>query len=279
MYVTDEPPRLRALVAQWRGAGETVTLVPTMGALHEGHLSLVDQARELGTKCIATIFVNPKQFGPTEDLDTYPRDLERDLALFGERGVDAVYTPNVTSMYPADFSTAVTVSGLTDMLCGASRPHFFGGVTTVVCKLLNRVAPDIAIFGEKDYQQLLVIKRMAADLDMPVQIVGVPIVREPDGLAMSSRNRYLSEQARAMAALFPKILAALSRDARRSGDLPKLLESARVELSNAGFIVDYLEVRDADTLALIETLSDENARLFSAAYLHETRLIDNWAIT
>jgi len=185
-------PALRAAVAAWRGAGERVALVPTMGALHEGHLHLVAEAKRLAPRVVVSIFVNPTQFGPNEDYARYPRDVAADLAVLSGAGADAAWTPDVATMYPAGFATRIDVAGLTDGLCGPLRPGHFSGVATVVTKLLNQVRPDVALFGEKDFQQLQVIRQVVSDLDMAVAIHGVPTIREADGLAMSSRNRYLS---------------------------------------------------------------------------------------
>ncbi len=207
---------LRGCVAAWRAAGERVVLIPTMGALHDGHLALVAEARRIGRRTVASIFVNPTQFGPNEDFARYPRDLDADLALLARAGADAAWTPSVETMYPPGFATRIEVAGLTDGLCGPFRPGHFAGVATVVTKLLNQVRPDVALFGEKDFQQLRVLQQVAADLDLPVEIRGVPTVREPDGLALSSRNRYLSAEERAVA---PKLHAVLSEiaSASRSG--------------------------------------------------------------
>lgn len=266
---------LRAATTGWRAKGERVVLVPTMGALHAGHLALVAQARALGQRVVVSIFVNPTQFGPTEDFSRYPRDVEADLALLTEAGVDAAYLPGVETMYPAGFSTRIKVGDLTEGLCGEYRPGHFSGVATVVAKLVNQVGPDIALFGEKDYQQLRVITRAMRDLDVPVEIRGVPTLREADGLALSSRNRYLTPAERALA---PQLHATLSRiaGALAAGEAgSRLIADGRAGLEAAGFSpVQYLAIRDAETLAPVEEVV-RPARVLVAAYLGHTRLIDN----
>jgi pantoate--beta-alanine ligase len=269
---------LRCAVAAWRAAGERVALVPTMGALHEGHLSLVDLAREKAERCVVSIFVNPTQFGPNEDLDAYPRDTEGDLAKLAARDVDAAFLPDVSEIYPEGFATTVRVSGISDGLCGDARPGHFDGVATVVTKLLLQCLPDIAIFGEKDYQQLLVIRRLALDLNIPVEILGGPIKRETDGLALSSRNAYLSATERQAA---PKLQQALQQTAARlkNGDtMDNAARDALAELDAAGFRPDYFELRDAANLQPLARLETRPARLLAAAWLGRTRLIDNIAV-
>ena len=271
---------LRAEVAKWRASGKIVALTPTMGALHEGHLSLVKRALERADRVVASIFVNPKQFGPSEDFESYPRDGERDAALLKEAGCHLLFAPTVDAMYPSGFATSISVSGVTEPLCGAARPGHFDGVALVVAKLLIQAQADIAVFGEKDWQQLTVIRRLTRDLDIPTEIVGAPILRESDGLAMSSRNRYLSNEERAAA---PSLFRALTSAAAaiRDGVSPSAAcaEAAQAILT-AGFSkVDYVEARDADDLALLEgALSDRETRLFAAAHLGCARLIDNIAI-
>jgi len=268
---------LRAAVAAWRRADERVVLVPTMGALHAGHLALMARARSLGRRVVASIFVNPTQFGPNEDFSRYPRDTETDLALLAEAGVDAAYLPEVSGMYPEHFSTRIEVGGLTEGLCGAYRPGHFSGVATVVTKLLNQVQPDCALFGEKDYQQLLVIRRAVRDLDLPVEIRGVPTLREADGLALSSRNRYLAPEERARAPRLHAVLSEIAAGLAAGGSAGPLIAGGRAALVEAGFApVQYLEVRDAETLAPVEHAS-RPARVLAAAYLGRTRLIDNVA--
>lgn len=269
---------LRKTVDSWRNDNEIIVLVPTMGALHEGHLSLVKLAKETGDRTVVSIFVNPAQFAPHEDFDSYPREHDKDLDQLAELNVDLVFMPPRNEVYPETFSTHVTVEGLSDGLCGASRPHFFGGVSTVVAKLLNQCRPDVAIFGEKDFQQLLVIRRMASDLDMNVEILGGPIVREDDGLAMSSRNAYLTPEQRKIAPLLYKTVVTIAETlaSGKAGD--DLLNATSNDLSQAGFNVDYLEVRNAETLELSISNTGEPRRVFAAAALGKTRLIDNVAV-
>ena len=270
---------LRARVSAWRAAGERVGLVPTMGALHEGHLSLVEIARRHAGRTVASVFVNPTQFAPTEDFDAYPRGEARDAELLAQSGCDLLYAPTAAEMYPQGFATTVTVSGVSEPLDGAARPGHFAGVATVVTKLLTQALPDIAVFGEKDYQQLLVIRRLARDLDLPVEIIGAPTARAPDGLALSSRNAYLSAAEREAA---PAMQAAL-RDARDRLAEGKTIEqvelTGRAALERAGFgPIDYFEVRNADTLQRFGgTVPDGPVRLLAAARLGTTRLIDNIA--
>jgi pantoate--beta-alanine ligase len=270
--------RLRRQVAQYRKAGEAVALVPTMGALHDGHLSLVRAARRKAQRVVVSIFVNPTQFAPTEDFKSYPRTFEADIAALREAGADVVWNPPVEVMYPSDFVTRIVPEGpATAGLEDASRPHFFGGVTTIVCKLLLQCLPDVAVFGEKDYQQLKVVAQMAKDLNIPSRIVGAPTVREKDGLAMSSRNAYLSDQERALAPLLHQVLrdcaARIGAGERAAGVLAK----GRKTIARGGFVLDYLELRDAETLA--PATADAHAlRLLVAAKLGKTRLIDNVAV-
>lgn len=266
---------LRKHVDGWHADGRTVALVPTMGSLHAGHLSLVDLAAERADKTVVSIFVNPTQFGANEDLGTYPRDEIGDRLKLAAHQVDLIYAPDDDQMYPEGFSTRIEVLGISSGLCAASRPHFFAGVATVVGKLFLQCRPDIAIFGEKDYQQLLVIRRMARDLDLPIDVLGGPIIREDDGLAMSSRNAYLSEADRATAPLLNRIMRETADDLAAGRDVAGALDIARTRLSTAGFEVDYLEARHAETLHPLETITDAPARLFAAAILGKTRLIDN----
>jgi len=266
---------LRERVAGWRKQQERIALVPTMGALHRGHLALVEAARRRCERVVASLFVNPKQFGPREDFTAYPRDEAADLAKFREGGVNLVFAPTVEEMYPAGFVTAVGVAGIGDELEGAHRPGHFDGVATVVSKLLLQCLPDIAYFGEKDYQQLLVVRRMARDLDIPVKIEGIATMREPDGLALSSRNVYLSSEERRIAPLLYRVLndtaAAL---AANPDNVAAALQNALAELRQAGFAPDYLELRDTADLSPMSQL-DRPARLLAAAHLGRTRLIDN----
>lgn len=271
---------LRAAVARWRAAGESVGLVPTMGALHEGHLALVRRARADNARVVGTLFVNPTQFGPNEDLAAYPRDEAADLAAFAAAGADLVFAPDVAEMYPAGAATTVTVAGLTDHLCGPHRPGHFAGVATIVAKLLNQARADAAYFGEKDWQQLQVIRRLGIDLDLDTRIVGVATVRDADGLALSSRNRYMSAEQRARALALPRGLADLA--ARVADGRPVAPETAALEraLLAAGFDrVDYVAVCDAETLQPLDRVTDpDRARVFAAAWLGRTRLIDNRAV-
>lgn len=267
---------LRATVRHWHGLGLTVGFVPTMGALHEGHLSLVRQALAVTDRAVVSVFVNPTQFAPTEDLSRYPRDEAGDLAKLGGVGAHLVFLPTVAEMYPEGASTWVEVADLAQGLCGEHRPHHFRGVATVVTKLLNQAQADLAIFGEKDYQQLLVIKRLARDLAIPTAIEGGPTVREPDGLAMSSRNLLLSPEQRRIA---PTLFQVLSETAAALGDggpaAPRL-DAARRRIIADGFAaVDYVELRDAETLASLDAMADRPARLLAAAHLGSVRLIDN----
>lgn len=267
---------LRQTVQGWRRRGRTVAMVPTMGALHDGHLSLIQLARKTARRTVVSIFVNPTQFGPNEDFDAYPRNEQRDFEKLLSSRVDLLYAPSVNTMYPEDFSSRVDVIGLTGRLEGASRPHHFSGVTTVVTKLFMQCLPDYAIFGEKDYQQLLVIKQMARDLDMPVQVIGAPTKREPDGLAMSSRNAYLTGAERSIAPRLYAVLAEVSRELTAGRPIHEAVYLGRDWLAGAGFRVDYLELRDADTLqSLEESHVFEPARLLAAVFLGRTRLIDN----
>jgi len=270
---------LRHQVDGWRAAGETVALVPTMGAIHEGHLSLVGIARARADRVVASLFVNPTQFGPGEDLASYPADEVADAEMLADAGCDLLFAPAVSEMYPDGPAATLSVAGLTECLCGVHRPGHFAGVATVVARLLTVCAPDIAVFGEKDYQQLLVVRRLVCDLGLPVEIVGGPTVREADGLALSSRNAYLSASERRVA---PRLYAALRDIAARVVDGTTLCApacaAARAALLAAGFdSVDYVEVRDGDTLALLER-AGPGARAFAAARLGRTRLIDNLPI-
>lgn len=270
---------LRARVGAWRGAGERVALVPTMGALHEGHLSLVRLARERAGRVVASLFVNPSQFGPGEDFSAYPRDEARDLALLAEAGCDLLYAPPEEEVYPAGFSTTVSVAGVSAPMEGEVRPRHFAGVATVVTKLLIACAPDIAVFGEKDYQQLQVIRRLTRDLDLPVEIVGAPTVRDGDGLALSSRNAYLTGTERAVApALYRTLLRAAERGAK--GEAVSAIEAEGIEaLKAVGFNgVDYFEVRSpGDLQRLGPGPALVPARILAAARLGKTRLLDNVA--
>jgi pantoate--beta-alanine ligase len=252
---------LRDAVAAFRAEGATIALVPTMGALHAGHMALIEAARRPGTKVIASIFVNPKQFGPNEDLARYPRREAADARLLADHGCDLLWAPPVEVMYPEGFATNVSVTGVSDGLDGAARPGHFDGVATVVTKLFNQTRADIAYFGEKDFQQLAVIRRFVVDLDMAIEIVGVPTQRDDDGLALSSRNIYLDEEQRAKAIALPRALGVAARGA----------------LVAAGFEVDYVALADAETLAE-SPAADRPRRLLAAARMGTTRLIDNVAV-
>jgi pantoate--beta-alanine ligase len=269
---------LRAQIGAWRAAGDTIALVPTMGALHAGHLALVAAGQRAATRTVATIFVNPTQFGPDEDFARYPRDLARDLATLAEVRADGAFVPSVETMYPEGFRTTIAVAGLSDRLEGRFRPGHFSGVATIVAKLLIQALPDVALFGEKDYQQLQVIRRMARDLDLPTRIEGVSTVREADGLALSSRNRYLTRAERKVAPKLHATLARLASDLARGADAATHLSKAKQALAKAGFAeVQYLELCDAATLEPIPR-AERPARLLVAATLGKTRLIDNVAL-
>jgi len=266
---------LRAAVAAYRAKGERIAVVPTMGALHAGHLALVEAGRRDADRIVVTIFVNPTQFAPSEDFAEYPRTFETDLAKLAPLGVELVFAPNVNTMYPPGFATSVKVSGVSEGLCGAVRPHFFGGFATVVTKLLNQVGADAAMFGEKDYQQLLVVRRLVEDLDIPTRIVAVPTVRESDGVALSSRNAYLTAEQRRVAPLLHRTLARIAEVARNGDNIAVAVTDGFAALREAGFDpIDYLAICDAETLAPITQL-DRPARVLGAAWLGETRLIDN----
>ncbi|HRE55052.1 MAG TPA: pantoate--beta-alanine ligase [Candidatus Competibacter sp.] len=271
---------LRAQVAAWRQAGERVAFVPTMGNLHRGHIHLVERAREQAPRTVASIFVNPTQFGPNEDFAGYPRTLAEDARQLKAAGLDVLFAPPVAEIYPRPLEdmTAVTVPELSGILCGASRPTHFRGVATVVGKLFNMVQPDAALFGEKDWQQLMVIRRLVEDLNFPIEIIGVPTVRETDGLAMSSRNGYLTSQERAIA---PALYATLSASAQRlragERDYQRLADDAKAALAAAGFRPDYFEIRRAGDLKP-PSGEDTHLRILAAAWLGKARLIDNLAV-
>jgi len=270
---------LRRHVGVWREAEERIGLVPTMGALHEGHMALVRTAHADCNRVVATIFVNPKQFAPSEDLGSYPRREPADLEMLRSAGVDLVFMPGVDEMYPSGFSTTVRIAGLSEGLCGGHRAGHFDGVATVVAKLLIQALPDAAYFGEKDYQQLMIVQRLVCDLDIPVRIVGVPTVREADGLALSSRNGYLSSEERclapALARVLRKIAIALTDDPTA---VARELACGSAALEKAGFAVEYLEIREAETLAPATTEITAPSRVFAAVRLGRTRLIDNLPI-
>ncbi len=271
---------LRARVAAWRAEGESIGLVPTMGALHAGHLSLVALARGRATRVVASVFVNPTQFGPAEDFAAYPRDEAADAAMLGGAGCDLLYAPTVDVIYPAGFATTISVAGLTDSMEGALRPGHFAGVATVVAKLLIQCGPDIAAFGEKDFQQLAVIRRLVADLDLAVNIVGGPIVRANDSLALSSRNAYLTPEQRLAAPALNRALVAAAAAMAAGETVSAAEQTAATSMLQAGFdAVDYVETRDPVSLARLGPgpLST-NARLLAVARLGATRLLDNVAV-
>jgi pantoate--beta-alanine ligase len=257
-------------------AGKRVALVPTMGALHAGHMSLIELARTQADAVVTSIFVNPKQFGPNEDFNKYPRMLDEDINKVGLAGGDLVYAPSVDDLYPEDFQCSISVGKLGERLEGKFRPGFFTGVATVVTKLLLRTLPSVAVFGEKDYQQLCVIRRVVEDLDIGVEIIGAPTLREGDGLAMSSRNVYLSAHERKIAPMLHEILTHVGNAINSGSAAKSALAQGTAGLTKAGFKVDYLELCDADTLETVS--SAENSRLLAAAWLGNTRLIDNIAV-
>ena len=272
---------VRSRARQWRRDSEVVALVPTMGNLHAGHLRLVEVAKAHGTKVVVSIFVNPLQFGENEDFTSYPRTIEADLGKLVQFPVDALFLPDVSAIYPrpVEEMTRVSVPGLSDILCGASRPGHFAGVATVVNLLFNVVQPDVALFGEKDYQQLLVIRRMVADLQLPVEVLGVPTVREPNGLALSSRNNYLSESERDKAGGLYQVLGE-ARDMiyKYTNDYSTIERASRGQLEAAGFRPDYVAIRRAADLR-IPAPEDTDLVIMAAAWLGRTRLIDNLRVS
>ena len=276
MEIVSNPRDMQAAALTWRQQHQTIAFVPTMGYFHAGHLSLMRYGRKQGDRLVVSLFVNPTQFGPGEDLDRYPRDPERDTALAREVGVDVLYTPTAAQMYPEGYQTYVTVEEVSQGLCGASRPGHFRGVATVVLKLFNQVLPHLAVFGDKDYQQLVVIKRLVADLDVPVEVVGRPIVREADGLALSSRNTYLNpEERQAALCLFQALTRAQDAAASGENQADKILpEMVRMINSAPHTRLDYAVLVDPDTLQSADTIQG-SARLAVAAWVGDTRLIDN----
>jgi pantoate--beta-alanine ligase len=272
-------PALRRATEGLRAKKNTVALVPTMGALHEGHVSLVRLAKRRAAKVIVSIFVNPTQLSPTEDFSSYPRTWNADIAKLADAAADLVWNPSAETMYPAGFATRILTEGpATAGLEDRFRPHFFGGVATVVAKLFTQCRPDIALFGEKDFQQLRVIAQMARDLDLGVKVIGAPTIRERDGLAMSSRNVYLFPEHRAIA---PRLFGTMKETATRlraGDDLAAALAQGREQISAAGFALDYFEARHAQTLAPLQSLKDGPVRLLAAATIGNTRLIDNIAV-
>ena len=266
---------LRLAVAELRQGEAPIALVPTMGALHAGHMALVAEARRRGAQVVASIFVNPKQFGANEDLSTYPRREASDIRMLEEEGCALLWAPDAAAMYPEGYATNVSVSGVSEGLDGAARPGHFDGVATVVLKLFNQVQPDLAIFGEKDFQQLAVIRRVVRDLNLPLEIVGVPTQRDADGLALSSRNAYLTDEERRSARALPRALGEAAGIIQAGGDVEAALAGAREKLAKAGFDpIDYVALCDAETLAPATGLQ-RPARLLAAAKLGRTRLIDN----
>jgi pantoate--beta-alanine ligase len=272
-------PSLRRALEPYRKAGATIALVPTMGALHRGHMALVREARRRADRVVVSIFVNPAQFAPHEDFASYPRNFATDLRALRDAKIDVVWAPAVEVMYPDGFATRLAPegpakAGLEDQF----RPHFFGGVATVVAKLFTQVSPDFAFFGQKDYQQLRVVTQMAKDLDLELKVIGVPTVREPDGLALSSRNVYLSPAERAVAPMLYKVLKGCASRIKGGEKIDRVLNVGRIEVDLAGFVLDYLEARHALTLAPVASTKDGPVRLLIAARLGKTRLIDNIAV-
>ncbi|AYV12719.1 pantoate--beta-alanine ligase [Shewanella algae] len=280
MLTTAKIDEIRARVREWRQKGETVAFVPTMGNLHQGHVSLILEAARRADHVVASIFVNPLQFGKNEDLDAYPRTLGADQQKLTEAGCELLFTPTLELIYPKglDAQTFVEVPGISDELCGASRPGHFRGVATIVCKLFNIVQPDIALFGRKDYQQLLVIKTMVTDLSLPIEVIGVETVREDSGLALSSRNGYLTEAEKALA---PKLKASMDKLAEAivlGQDIDQAISNAKELLRAAGLEPDYLEVREASSLKPVSS-DDKSLVILAAAYLGKARLIDNMTLS
>lgn len=270
---------LRRALEPWRRARQAIALVPTMGALHEGHLKLVREARKRARRVVVSIFVNPTQFAPTEDFGSYPRTFEADVKALAALKVDVVWAPTAAEMYPEGFATRIApegaaLAGLEDRF----RPHFFGGVATVVTKLFTQVRPDFAMFGQKDYQQLRVVTQMASDLDLGVKVIGIPTVREKDGLALSSRNVYLSPAERVAATVLSRVLKASAARIKRGEPIEMVMEEGGNEISHAGFKLDYLEARHALTLKPVSSVKDGPIRLLVAAKIGKTRLIDNLGV-
>jgi len=278
VQIVRELETLTRELAALRGDGRTIALVPTMGALHAGHMALIAEGRRRADHVVASIFVNPTQFGPNEDLSTYPRRETADSRMLEEEGCALLWAPDTATMYPDGFATSISVAGVSEGLDGAARPGHFDGVATVVAKLFGQVRPDVALFGEKDFQQLAVVRRMAIDLDLAVEIVGVPTQRDADGLALSSRNVYLSEEERRSARALPRALGDSARAIEAGADIGESLTAARSKLEAAGFDpIDYVALCDAQSLAPVEALAGP-ARLLAAARIGRTRLIDNVAV-
>ena len=272
-------PSLRRALEPYRKAGATIALVPTMGALHRGHMALIREARRRAKRVVVSIFVNPTQFAPHEDFASYPRSFATDIKALRAENVDAVWAPAMEAMYPDGFATRLAPEGPAKAgLEDEYRPHFFGGVATVVAKLFTQVSPDFAFFGQKDYQQLRVVTQIAKDFDLPVKVIGVPTVRESDGLALSSRNVYLSSAERAVAPMLYKVLKGCASRIKSGEKIDRVLNVGRIEVDLAGFSLDYLEARHALTLAPVVSLKEGPVRLLIAARLGKTRLIDNIAV-
>jgi pantoate--beta-alanine ligase len=272
-------PSLRRALEPYRKAGASIALVPTMGALHRGHMALIREARRRAKRVVVSIFVNPTQFAPHEDFASYPRSFATDLKALRAENVDVVWAPAVEAMYPDGFATRLAPEGPAKAgLEDEYRPHFFGGVATVVAKLFTQVSPDFAFFGQKDYQQLRIVTQIAKDFDLPVKVIGVPTVREPDGLALSSRNVYLSSAERAVAPMLYKVLKGCASRIKSGEKIDRVLNVGRIEVDLAGFSLDYLEARHALTLAPVVSLKEGPVRLLIAARLGKTRLIDNIAV-
>ena len=278
MQIIRDPVALRQEIDALRADGKTIAFVPTMGALHDGHMALVAEARRRADHVVASIFVNPTQFGANEDLSSYPRREATDAALLDKEGCAILWAPDAATMYPDGEVTDVHVSGISDDLDGAARPGHFDGVATIVVRLFDQVRPDIALFGEKDYQQLAVIRQLVRDRGLPIEIVGIPTQRDADGLALSSRNAYLSEDERIAARTLPRALGEAAQAIQGGTDIGEALTRVRTRLADAGFDpIDYVELRDAETLAPATNL-DRPARLLAAARIGRTRLIDNLAV-
>jgi pantoate--beta-alanine ligase len=278
VQIIREIDALRRAVAEIRGGGGRIALVPTMGALHAGHMALIAEAKRQASHVAASIFVNPTQFAPTEDLASYPRCEAADAEMLEKAGCAILWAPSVATMYPDGHATSIRVTGVSDAFEGAHRPGHFEGVATVVAKLLAQVQPDVAVFGEKDFQQLAIIRKMVRDLDMAVRVVGVPTQRDADGLALSSRNAYLSEGERIASRALPRALLEAAQAIRDGGDIDEVLERARSQLRAAGFEpIDYVALADAETLLPVDVLA-RPARILAAARMGRTRLIDNVAL-